>query len=217
MNQMIKQNTLIILGTAHRLREPGKQSPDGRIKECIYSREICKEIAIKLRSYGYKVEIDYEPLDLPKNMQTSHVATERSRELAMRVNYVNELCRQNGANNVLYVSIHLNAAGADGKWHDAKGWQVHVSPQASTHSKLLAECLFDSAKVNGLKVRQPTLLQKYWPQSLYVLNNTKCPAILTENLFQDNKQDVDYLLSDAGKHAIVRLHVEGIMNYIGKV
>ena len=211
------KNTLIVHGTAHRLREPGKESPDKRIKECIYSREICKEIVIKLRSYGYKAEVDYEPLDLEKSMWSNNYKTERSRELAMRVNYVNELCRQNGSKNVLYVSVHLNAAGADGKWHNARGWQVHVSPEASDNSKFLADCLFDAAKVNGLKMRQPTPSQKYWPQSLYVLNSTKCPAVLTENLFQDNKEDVDYLLSDAGKHAIVRLHVEGIMNYIGKV
>ena len=74
------------------------------------------------------------------------------------------------------------------------GWQVCVSTKASESSKLLANYLFDAAKNNRLKTRQPSLNQKYWPQSLYVLNNTNCPAVLTENLFQDNKKDVDYLL-----------------------
>ena len=66
---MNKNNVLVVLGTAHRMREPGKQSPDGRLKECVYSREICKDISTILRSYGYKVEIDYEPLDIPKKKQ----------------------------------------------------------------------------------------------------------------------------------------------------
>ena len=211
---MSKQDTIVILGTAHRMREPGKESPDKRLKECVYSREICKEVAAKLRSYGCKVEIDYEPLDLPKTMQSPVVRQERNNELSMRVNYVNEICRQKGAKNVLYVSIHVNAIGTDGKWHDAKGWQVCVSDKASDSSRKLANCLFDAAKQNGLKMRQPTITQKYWPQSLFVLNNTKCPAVLTENLFQDNRADVDYLLSDAGRHAIARLHVEGILRYI---
>ena len=213
---MNKASTLIVLGTAHRLREPGKQSPDGRLKECVWSRQMCKEIATKLRAYGYKVEIDYEPLDLDKSMQSFSATTERSRELAMRVNYVNELCKQNGAKNVLYVSIHLNAAGADNKWHDANGWQVCVSTKASASSKLLANCLFDRAKKSGLKCRKPQPFQNYWPQDLYVLNNTNCPAVLTENLFQDNKKDVDYLLSGAGIHNIARLHVEGIIDYINR-
>ena len=56
---MSKDTTVIVLGTAHRMREPGKQSPDGQIKECIYSRSICIEIAEKLRAMGYKVDVDY--------------------------------------------------------------------------------------------------------------------------------------------------------------
>ena len=209
-----KSNFIIILGTAHRMREPGKQSPDGRLKECIYSREIASEVAAKLRAYGYKVEVDYMPLDLPKTMQSPNYKQERSNELAMRVNYVNEVCRQHGAKNVLYVSIHVNAIGNDGKWHNACGWQVNVSNNASQNSKRLAECFFDAASAHGLKTRKPTATQKYWPQSLYVLNNTKCPAVLTENLFQDNKQDTEYLLSDVGKHQIERVHVEGIISYL---
>jgi len=51
---------------------------------------------------------------------------------------------------------------------------------------------------------------------LYVLKHTICPAVLTENFFQDNKSDVDYLLSDRGFQDIVRLHVEGILKYLQK-
>ena len=214
---MDKKDVLIVLGTAHRMREPGKCSPDGRLKECVYSREICRDVATQLRTEGYKLEIDYEPLDLPKTMQSSNFTTERNRELAMRVNYVNELCRQNGAKNVLYVSIHVNAAGVGTKWLTASGWQVCVSTQASQRSKTLASCLYDAAEKQGLKMRKPTQVQKYWPQSLYVLNKTNCPAVLTENLFQDNKVDVDILLSEKGRQAIVDLHVEGIKDYIDKV
>ena len=211
---MLKSSTVIVLGTAHRMREPGKESPDKRLKECVYSREICQEVAAKLKAAGYKVEIDYEPLDLEKHLQSSNYIQERSRELNIRVNYVNEICRQKGAKNVLYVSIHVNAIGSDGKWHTANGWQVCVSNKASENSKKLANCLAHAAEQNHLKVRKPSPFQAYWPQNLYVLNNTKCPAVLTENLFQDNKSDVDFLLSDVGRHAIARLHVEGIMNYI---
>lgn len=215
---MNKNEVVIILGTAHRLREPGKESPDKRLKECRYSREICLDVAAKLRAYGYKVEIDFMPLDLSKTMQSSSCKQERSRELALRVNYVNEICKQQGANNVLYVSIHCNAAGSDGKWHSANGWQVCVGNMASTRSKTLANCLYDAAKAHELNMRKPTEKQKYWEQkNIYVLNYTRCPAVLTENLFQDNKEDVDFLLSDEGKHAIARLHVEGIINYINKI
>ena len=53
-------------------------------------------------------------------------------------------------------------------------------------------------------------------ENFTILYRSRCPACLTENLFQDNREDVDYLLSDAGREAIVRLHVDGIKDYIAK-
>lgn len=211
---MNKNEILVVLGTAHRRRLAGKQSPDGSLLECVYSREVASGVKMKLEAYGYRVVIDYTPLDLPKTMQTPYEWLETQRELGMRVNFVNELCRQYGAKCVLYVSIHVDASGKDGQWHGAHGWSVRVSPKASAQSKLLAGCLFDAAEAHGLCTRRQLANQKYWVQSLEVLNDTDCPAVLTENLFQDNRKDVAFLLSDEGRHTIERLHVEGIIRYI---
>lgn len=49
-----------------------------------------------------------------------------------------------------------------------------------------------------------------------IVRDTKCPAVLTENLFQDNKEDVAILMSETGKQAMVDIHVKGIMSYLGK-
>lgn len=212
---MRKHEILVALGTCHRLREPGKESPDGRLKECVYGREVAQLVYAVLQERGYKCIIDYMPLDLPKNMQSPSAKQERQRELAMRVNFVNELCRQNGAKNVIYVSIHVDASPpVDNQWHAANGWSVRVGTKASSNSKRLADCIFDAAKAHGLRVRVPMRTQKYWAQNLKVLNDTDCPAVLTENLFQNNKSDVEYLLSEEGRQTIVDLHVEGITKYI---
>jgi N-acetylmuramoyl-L-alanine amidase len=56
--------------------------------------------------------------------------------------------------------------------------------------------------------------QNYWVQSLAMCRDTNCPAVLTENLFQDNENDVAFLLSDEGKKKIVDIHVQGILKYI---
>ena len=53
-----------------------------------------------------------------------------------------------------------------------------------------------------------------WEENFYILNKTKCPAVLTENFFQDNKDDVAFLLSPEGKQQIVKVHVEGIIKYL---
>ena len=81
---MRKNKILVVVGTPHRMREPGKQSPDGRLKECVYGRDIAKRVAAGLQALGYKSFIDYMPLDLPKNMQSASAKQERQRELAMR-------------------------------------------------------------------------------------------------------------------------------------
>ena len=41
-----------------------------------------------------------------------------------------------------------------------------------------------------------------------------CPAVLTENFFQDCLSDVLFLHIKAGKQAVVDTHVEGIVEYI---
>jgi len=49
-----------------------------------------------------------------------------------------------------------------------------------------------------------------------VLRNTACPAVLTENLFQDNRADVEFLSSQAGKEAVATLHLDAIKSLFAK-
>ena len=58
---------------------------------------------------------------------------------------------------------------------------------------------------------------KYWMADYYILKNSKCPAVLTENLFQDNLEDVNFLLSMHGRERIIDLHLKGIINYVENV
>jgi N-acetylmuramoyl-L-alanine amidase len=40
------------------------------------------------------------------------------------------------------------------------------------------------------------------------------PAVLAENLFMDNHEDWDFLLSKEGQQSLVDLHVDGITAYL---
>ena len=140
----------------------------------------------------------------------------QSQELCLRCKVVNDLCKAYG--DCIYVSIHVNAAAADSKWHNATGWEIYTTP-GKTKSDDLATCIFNAAKYNLKDKKMRVDLSDGDPDkeaNLYVLKHTLCPAVLTENFFMDNKSDVDYLLSDRGFQEIVRLHVEGILNYIKK-
>ena len=194
---------VILTDPGHGENTAGKRSPDGRLLEWKYSREIAAEVVKRLKTMDYNAQ--------------QLVTEENDISLGTRCKRVNDICKHFGASNVLVVSVHCNAAGADGKWHDARGWQACVSLNASTKSKQLACYLFDAAQNEGLKMRSPKLGQKWWPQNLAICRDTNCPAVLTENLFQDNLADVEYLLSDEGREAIVNLHVNGIINYIKSV
>lgn len=197
----------ILIDNGHGAETPGKRSPDGRLREYAYCREIAAALLERLLAAGYDAR-----LLVP---ETNDVPLDKGAD--SRVKRVNAICTRLGASNVLLVSIHCNAAGAKGQWLTARGWSVFVAQNASQKSKWLAESLADAAAAQGLKVRKPLATQKYWEKSLAICRETLCPAVLTENLFQDNKQDVEYLLSEAGRAAIVQLHFDGIQSYLKKL
>ena len=204
---------VIILGTAHTLRTPGKRSPDGTFREALYSREVAREVKAILEARGHTVFIDYEPAEPKPEWRSASPTIERNRELAYRVNYVNALCRKYGAANCIYVSMHTDAARGSG-WQPARGLSVRVCQGASQSSKDLARSLYEAGASRGLAGNRSVPKEKYWVQNLYVLRNTACPAVLTETLFQNNREDVHLLLSEEGKQKVIDFHVEGIINYL---
>lgn len=204
---------IVILGTAHQMNTPGKRSPDGRLIEYRWSREICEAIKAELAREGIECVIDY--LD-------DIIASTSSQELLRRVQTVNAICNNKGYKNCMYISVHVNAAGSDGEWHNARGWSVYTSKGVTQADRLATE-IYNCAKQvlphdNKSYVRQDTRDgDPDFESDFYVLKHTKCIAVLTENLFMDNRDDVEYLLSDAGKKDIVNIHTQAIFNYLKKI
>lgn len=191
-----------------------KCSPDGRLREWKVTREIASIIVLKLQSEGISARL--------------LVPEERDVPLAERCRRANTIHASAGDKKVLLVSIHINAAGSDGKWHKATGWEAWTSP-GPTKADILAEHLYKAAEemlINEFENGNLKIIDGMTPQKMIrrdlsdgdndkearfmILTNTRCPAVLTENLFQDNRRDVDYLLSKAGQEAIADLHVRGI-------
>ncbi len=188
----------VLIDNGHGADTAGKRSPDGRLLEYRYAREIAEAVQKELSAKGYDAE--------------RIVTEEEDISLKERVRRVNAVCDEAGKANVLLVSIHCNAAGDGSGWMSARGWSAYVSQNASAASKQFALRLMDAAEAEGLTVRKYSQKEPYWTQNLAICRDTKCPAVLTENLFQDNEDDVDFLLSDEGRRAIVGLHVQGIIN-----
>lgn len=198
----------ILIDNGHGVNTKGKCSPDGRLREWSWTRACAVRLRDALCERGFEaclVTPEDADVDLPS-----------------RVERVNRVCKEEGAKNCLLVSLHVNASGNDGKWHDACGWSVFVSKNASENSKKLARMLTVDAMKRELMGNRSVPVQKYWTWSwtkndLYLLKHTFCPAVLSENLFQDHKGDVDFLLSEDGMREIVDLHADGITKYISSL
>ena len=189
----------VLIDNGHGSNTPGKLSPDGQLREYAYTREIAERLVMELRKNGIDAErIVKEEIDVP---------------LAERCRRANEY----KASEAVLVSIHCNAAGNGSDWMSARGWEAWTSV-GKTKADKLATCLYENAEhcLPGMKIRKDmTDGDQDKENGFYILKHTKCPAVLTENLFQDNKEDVEFLLSEEGKLAIVNLHVWGIMKYLG--
>nr|DAQ17779.1 MAG TPA: Cell wall hydrolase autolysin [Crassvirales sp.] len=190
----------ILIDNGHGVDTAGKRSPDGSLREYKYAREIAGRIVSELRKQGFDAE--------------RIVTEENDISLRERCQRVNAICNRLGTKNVILVSVHCNAAGNGSQWMNARGWEAWTSVGQTAADKL-ADCLYKSAEETDFKIRKDTTDGDPDKEGhLYILKHTKCPAVLTENLFQDNKEDVAFLLSEVGKETIVSLHVKGIINYL---
>ena len=96
-------------------------------------------------------------------------------------------------------------------------WMECITTKGKNISDKLAECLYEAAAKNlpGNRIRtEPSDGDSDWEENFYLLRNTWCPAVLTENFFQDCIVDVQYIQSRTSKQAIVDTHVEGIIEFL---
>ena len=213
----------ILIDNGHGVNTAGKKSPDKQLLEYKYNREIAIQLVAELKAKGYDAE--------------RIVTEETDISLGERCRRVNAICNKIGTANVILISVHVNAAGSGGVWRSAGGWCAYTT-RGVTKSDAIAKKLYEAAEVSlaayaeALEAGKKTGLydSKQRPfrtdyqdgdadqeADFYIIKNTKCPAVLTENLFMDNKTDMAFLLSEAGRKAIVDLHVNGIINYIKSV
>jgi N-acetylmuramoyl-L-alanine amidase len=207
---------VILIDNGHGSQVLGKQSPilddsikiggefteKGRFKEWKYTRVISHLIVNKLIDMGYDAR-----LVTPEDGDAS---------LAERIRRINTICNKEGASNVLLISVHANAVGDSSKWMEGKGWEAYTT-RGKTISDTLADFLYKRADSNikGRKIREDwTDGDRDKEADFYIIKKAKCAAVLTENFFYDNKDDLRYLTSDEGVHAVVRLHIEGIIDFI---
>ena len=199
---MTKNHIKILIDNGHGVNTPGKRSPDGRFREYAWAREIALAIVADCKDLGYDAE-----LLVPEEYDVC---------LSARCYRANCWCERLGKSNVLLVSIRVNAAGKGDRWYNATGWSAYTC-KGQTRSDKLADCLYKQA---GLWLPGHRLRMDYSDgdpdieSDFAILKKTACPAVLTENGFQDCEESLLFLESNEGKEAIIGLHVDGILDFI---
>ena len=187
---------VVLIDNGHGSNTSGKQSPDKSIREYLYTREIAAAVYQRL-------------LDIP-NIKPVLITPElQDIPLAVRVQRINKYCTQYGSSNCILFSIHLNASG-NGQWMAARGWSVWTT-RGQNNSDKLATLMYKVAVQlfgHGSCRKDMADGDPDYESNFYIIKGANCPAILTENFFQDNKFDVEYLLSTEGFNNIVALHAE---------
>ncbi len=203
--QMENHRLVVLLDNGHASSTPGKRSPitenGERFFEYEFNRDIVRRLAARLAALGIK----YEILVPEVNEDIS---------LTKRANRANEFCQKYGVKNCLFISIHANAAGNGSDWVKAKGWSCYTS-KGETASDPYAEIFMQEAErvlePMGFGTRKYSAKKYSWEENFTVLVKTNCPAILTENLFYDNRKEMQFLQSEEGREAITQIHVNAIL------
>lgn len=193
----MKKNNIIILDNGHGLETLGKRSPDGVFREYRWCRDFVKLLKSKLEYWGYKV------IEL--------VPEEEDISLTARANRANEIYALH--NNCILISVHNNAAGDGSKWYNATGLEAWTSP-GNTRSDRLAEIFYEEAELKGLKTRKDLSdMDADKEASFTILTKTKCPAVITENMFMDSKKDLEFLNSENGVKTLIDIHLNAVRRY----
>lgn len=191
---------IIVIDAGHNYSDTWqKMSPkkeDGtRFYEYQSNRRIARKLSMELDKLG--VEYTY----------TIHPDDKNDMSLQNRVGKANAVAYKEGKDNVLFISLHSDALGTAEKWYDANGYSIFTSvgdTKSDKYAKVFEEVAKEKLEPCKKKVRG------LYEKNFYVLKHTICPAILLEQLFYSNEEDLEFLESDEGVKVLVDIIVEAI-------
>lgn len=184
----------IILDAAHGEETPGKRSPDEKFREYKWSRETIAKLKKQLESLGYEV-FESNP-------------TDKEIGLSKRVHNTNKIARR----NKIFISLHSDAAGNGSTWMSARGYSVYTT-FGQNNSDKVAEVILNNMQKDFPELRgrfDNSDGDKDKEANFQVIKGVNCRAVLIEWCFQDNKEDVEILLSEEYNKKLVSCLVKSI-------
>lgn len=179
-----------------------RQSPNINLDELTYINRLADAIILRLReSVKHTPFITITKLAGPMDQILTGLQT---------------LTRTTPPTSNCLIAVGLNSTRMDGHQHSNKGWRVISNPESSQSSTLATALATVAMQTLGHRAtsNQDTATNLAHLNQTPILTATAIPAVLTLNLYQDNRQDAAYLLSSEGRQAIIDLHVKGISAYL---
>ena len=195
-----RKELVVILDPAHGEETPGKRSPDGKFREYKWSRELIIQIGDILDDNGFRV--------MSSNASNKEIGLSNRAAMANGIE---------GSRKVL-ISLHSNAAGNGAEWMNARGFSVYTT-KGDTKSDDVAEELMTNFKLDFPELKARTDMSDKdmdIEENFTVIFKAKCPAVLIEWLFQDNKEDVSILQNKEYNDRLANSIAKSIINLYNK-
>ena len=139
-------------------------------------------------------------------------------KLTSRYKIANRIKQANPDKKCIFLSIHVNAAGNGAKWMTGTGWSAYTT-KGQNRSDVYADKLYDAAeeilKPAGVRIRtDKSDGDRDIEANFTVICGAAMPAVLVENMFQDNVSDVEFLTSDDGLEMLTDVMVKGSIDFL---
>lgn len=197
--QKFPSKTLVILDNGHGIDTPGKRSPIWSNNTQLFEWKFNRDIVDYIIQYLQVANISYVKL------------VEETQDISLkdRVDRINSIFKEYKDKYKIYlISVHGNAAD---NAPTANGIEVFTSI-GETKSDIIAEVFYEKLKNLGWKMRPNRSNKGGKEENFYILKNSHCPAILTENGFYTNEEECKKMLDFYWQKEIALAHYKAIQD-----
>ena len=197
--QKFPSKTLVILDAGHGIDTPGKRSPIWSNNTQLFEWKFNRDIVDSIIGYLQVANISYVKL------------IEESQDISLkeRVDRINTIYKENKDKYRVYlISVHGNAAD---NAPTANGIEVFTSI-GETKSDTIAEVFYSKLKNLGWKMRPNRSNKGGKEENFYILKNSHCPAVLTENGFYTNEEECKKMLEFYWQKEIALAHYKAMQD-----
>ena len=197
--QKFPSKTLVILDAGHGIDTLGKRSPIWSNNTQLFEWKFNRDIVDSIIGYLQVANISYVKL------------IEESQDISLkeRVDRINTIYKENKDKYKVYlISVHGNAAD---NAPTANGIEVFTSI-GETKSDTIAEVFYSKLKNLGWKMRPNRSNKGGKEENFYILKNSHCPAVLTENGFYTNEEECKKMLEFYWQKEIALAHYKAIQD-----